>query len=409
MKKFYELFVATCFVAALTLPIVSPAQWGTAISFPGEARDGAAAFSIGGKGYISCGILSHDSYEFNPTTGAFTKKADIANGKANSFAACFVAQDKAYLVGGDSAFGASMNTVWSYDPASDTWTEKSPYPGGARVGFVTWAVGNRIFVGGGTSAFGGSGFGTIYDDLYEYMPASDTWVKIGALPIKAAFASCFVLGDYCYMTLGASSTNSYSTELWQYNPATMEWKKMKAFPGTARCAGIGFALNGKGYAGLGQSMLSTNYRDVYEYNPATDQWTKLEQYPDVFSAWSACFVLGDKAYVGTGIELSSFDFGASLYSFTPPTTTEVRLSEATNNTLLLSPNPASEQVRLLLPPNAQPARIAAYNAIGDCVFMSELSGASPSVELSSLPQGFYSLLVQTVEGKSYRSNLHIIR
>src|ERR1044071_4100643 len=128
---------------------------------------------------------------------------------------------------------------------AQTWDSLSTYPctkGGD--GAITFTIGNKLYVGGGF----------VSKCFYEYDPAADKWTKKADLPVV----------------------------------------KCKAF-------GVGFSINGKGYAGLGFDLPASSpvcNNDLWEYDPVANKWTQKKDYPGQGCDALFSFTVGNKAYVG---------------------------------------------------------------------------------------------------------------
>lgn len=313
MKK---IFTTACLVLFTTY-FPAMAQWSTSpISFPGEERDGAFTFVINGTAYVGGGILLNDMWKFNETTQQFSQLNTVANGFKRAFATSFEHSGFGYVVGGDSAFGYALAEVWKYNPANDTWTRLADFPGGKRVGMATWSNNNRIFVAGGADQFNGTGYGNIYKDCYEYFPATDTWTKLADLPIAVVFPSFFSHGNKIYFVHGSTSNSAYNNDVYEMDIQQQTWGKTVTFPGSARNAGLAFSLGGFVYTGLGQTGFGVSNQDFYLFNPVNGSWIKLGNYPGGECGWSVGFVLNNKAYVGTGLDVETFNFSKSFYTYT---------------------------------------------------------------------------------------------
>ncbi len=81
--------------------------WTQKANFGGTARSGAAAFSIGDKGYLGTGST--------PTVSALFKD------------------------------------FWEYDPAADTWTQKADFGGGERAAAGGLSINGEGYIGTGFS------------------------------------------------------------------------------------------------------------------------------------------------------------------------------------------------------------------------------------------------------------------
>ena len=397
MKKL-SVFIALVWIAFISSYFTAAAQWGPPIPFPAADRDGAASFTINGKGYVASGLFSNDTWEFNPAGEVWTQKANLNGNQTIIFSASFSINNKGYMVCGDSAFGSSINAVREYDPVADVWTPKANFPGGSRVGQAAWVANGRVFVGGGADYLNGSGVGPCHNDFYEYLPQTDTWNSIGNLPVNIAFASCFVINDTCYFTMGNKSNAIYSNELWAYNIVTNSWSQKANCTGAPRSLGVGFSIDGKGYAGLGQSLFSNQYSDFYEYNPATNSWLAIDNYPNNLSSGSAAFVVNDTAFVGTGIHIVTFDGNLNLYRYPSNSATTINKIGRAENSVSIYPNPAIDVLNFSFSmPSSHNVSVKIYDISGRLmrtsiipnqpVFQLDIGWLEPGIFLCELENG----------------------
>jgi N-acetylneuraminic acid mutarotase len=113
--------------------------WEQKANFPGAARDEAAGFGIGSKGYIGTGrgrviILNNpvtfyykDFYEYNALTNTWLQKADYP--LATRYAAfSFMIRGNGFIGGGYNA-SAGYRDLYMYDQLTNTWVDKTDYPG----------------------------------------------------------------------------------------------------------------------------------------------------------------------------------------------------------------------------------------------------------------------------------------
>lgn len=381
MKRiFYLITACTFFHFTLT------AQWTKETDFGGDERDGAISFVINGTAYMGGGIFSNDFWKLNNTTKTWQALNTIADGSSRSFAAATAANGKAYVVGGDFAFGQPTAELWEYDPAGDSWTKKTDFPAGKRVGMVAFTINNRIFIGGGANILTNSGLNTVYNDLFEYIPTTDSWITLPALPFKAAFANTFVIGNDAYITLGSPANGLYNKNLYKFDATTNTWTAKAPFIGNNRNGGIAFSINGKGYAGLGQLDFSSTYKDVYEYNPATDTWIMMTSFPHDKTAWATAFVLNNTAYVGTGAT-PTLEFTKEIYSFSSSPNNIKTVKNITN--IQAYPNPMIDE--LMVENIAIGSTITLADVTGKTVYTTTTKNETTSLPTASLANGIYIL------------------
>lgn len=195
--------------------------WTQIADLPGEGRYGAVAFALDGYGYVGLGATQSgktlkDFYKYDPASNSWSSINTIFNYKrVNAFA--FVIGNKAYVGGGfdnnqypedfyefdgtnwkklhdlkrdddgnnydvtrqsASAFsienhgyivggkkGSVMNTVWKYNPTTDSWSNNNQsFIGSAREGAVSFSAGGKGYI---TTGANGS---FKFDDTWEFKP-----------------------------------------------------------------------------------------------------------------------------------------------------------------------------------------------------------------------------------------------
>ncbi len=153
----------------------------------------------------------------------------------------------------------------------------------------------------------------IFDQLWEYDPATTVWTNKGATPhsIYTSYSAvAFTIG-----TKGYYYTND--SKFWEYDPVTNAWTGKQDFPGVNRSHSVGFGINGKGYIGSGFKQYPTGtdntLNDFWEYNPATNQWVQKANTPGLKRGGAIGFGTSTKGYLGTG--RSYFFFNGSYIGF----------------------------------------------------------------------------------------------
>lgn len=227
--------------------------------------------------------------------GAFAAPAGIAQEEASwSMAAplpiarnemkAAVINGKVYLIGGswDEGEGDARVSHYTtgytteYDPATNTWTERSRPP----VGSTHQAMGiidGQVYVAGG---FAGSRHTVPNDDFYRYDPATDTWETLPSLPtgVQGAGAGAAVDGKFHVIGGRVMGNEVFATHI-VYDPATNSWGEAAPLQ-TARDHAASFVVDGKIHViggRLGETEVNVGTHDIYD--PATDSWTSGPDMP----------------------------------------------------------------------------------------------------------------------------------
>lgn len=183
------------------------------------------------------------------------------------------------------------------------WTTIPNYPGAPNDGCLSFVIGNKAYVGGGTQS----------SDFYEYNPATNTWAnktKIGQ-GTSRAWAASFTFNGTGYAVGGDSATYALLDDMWAYHPGTNEWTKKASFPGGRRDGMFAWVIGNYVYVGGGFNG-TTILNDFYRYDPVTDSWTTMGNTPTA--------VLFASAFVHNGIGYYTLGDGNNtnrLWSYNP--------------------------------------------------------------------------------------------
>jgi len=185
--------------------------------------------------------------------------------------------DKGY-VGLGHMNGTGVNIIyqdwWEFDPATNSWTQKSDFPA-LTYGASTFSVGNFGYVGGGT------GLGS---EFYKYSPITNTWTQIAnCLNETPSDDTAFAIEDKGYI----KSENVFL----EYDPETDIWTTKASCP-LAGWSITSFVIDNKGYVKEGSSL--------YEYKPLVDQWTVRASFPGLTTNGGPGFSVNNKGYIVTG-------------------------------------------------------------------------------------------------------------
>jgi hypothetical protein len=153
------------------------------------AHFGSVAGWIGGKLYVAGGSDADSNGSTNLyiwdgtswSTGAAMPAARLGAGGGS--APCVGGGgDCLYVAGGtpDGDFSSFTFTLFEYNPATDTWTQRASVPGNPSIYGQALGAGASC---AGKIYFGGDWRG--YADFFGYDPATDTWTQLASIPSPA--------------------------------------------------------------------------------------------------------------------------------------------------------------------------------------------------------------------------------
>lgn len=229
-----------------------------------------------------------------------------------------------------------INNAWEYDPAADTWKALAPMPSN-RGSALAAAVNDKIYVIGGASTIPGSTETAVFPThphmsvgtVEEYDPAVNTWRERSAMPTPRNHAAIGVVSGKIYVIggrvgaafIGLASDISVVEE---YDPVSDQWSAPRARMPIARSALGAGVYGGRIYVAGGEyqdpHMMAT-FRAVESYDPANNTWTEMPPMP-VSRHGLAVGVIGNRLHVvsgdvqsaGTGIEVSTGEHDAFEFS-----------------------------------------------------------------------------------------------
>ncbi len=227
------------------------------------------SFTIGDKGYVFNDDVFPKLFEYNTTTNTWTDRGFFTPASAGARFALnsFVIGSKAYVVGGYYYGPQNYKDVWEYDPANNTWTQKSDLPAGSggRAGGAGFTINGKGYIAGGFHYFQGNPGSVSYNnEVLEYDPVADSWTSKAGYPGNIDLwstynsAAAFVIGSSAYVSL--NGTNFY-----KYSPASNTWTpsaNLNTRPGDLNeCAAV---INSKGYV-----FNASGTNQMYQYTPKT--------------------------------------------------------------------------------------------------------------------------------------------
>src|SRR5436190_22325135 len=158
--------MASLVFATAALAQMPTSPWKKAAPFP-EPDEELYGVAVEGKLYViggwGEGKARGANYEYDPVTDKWTKKRSMP--RPAHHAALATANSKIYVFGGfvppegtqipTGGAWQSIDDVWEYDPAADSWKTLAPLPGN-RGSAVAVEAGGKIHVIGGVTTVEGS-------------------------------------------------------------------------------------------------------------------------------------------------------------------------------------------------------------------------------------------------------------
>lgn len=260
--------------------------------------------------------ISGLSAQVEPDTGTWHKAAPTPTKRTEVAAAML--DGKIYVVGGFEKPGlgnilnfAITRAVEVYDPTTDRWTSKAPLPVGLHhVG--SGVAGGRLYIIGGYSKSGLSVWNPVAT-VYAYDPAMDSWTERASMP-TARGALSVTEHDGMLYAIGGYDRNANNAQVEVYDPARNQWTSVAPLPtprdhlATAMVAGKIYAIGGRL-----DGDYSRNLPVVEMYDPVTNQWRQVADLPTARSGITAAvlegkiYVFGGEGAAGTFSENEAYD------------------------------------------------------------------------------------------------------
>lgn len=318
---------------ALTFSAIAFCQssWSPIQLYGGVARVNAISFEISGKAYVGTGVINpvlSDLWEYDPSSGWSQKTSmPITTGGA----VAFVINNKAYIGFGETGqTGVYRNDLYEYDPALDSWTQKTSCPCRPRAYAAAFELGGKGYVGMGVTDSANAS-----KDFWEYDPIADTWLQKADVPFSAgitqgnSYSFNFAYGGLGYVWGGFSNQYTQWSYSFKYNPGLNLWtntgpnfiSSIVAPRADGTCFIIGHKLYvGTGYIGIPFQMS----HDFYEYDFYTGVTKQIDDLPSAITIGTSSFVLGQKGYVGLG-----YNVGRNFWEMTSCISTIYQHPQAT--------------------------------------------------------------------------------
>ena len=305
-------------------PVPELGAWIVRSSMP-TARQEMAGIDYNGEIFVAGGLnadgVPHRTLEiYNVATGAWRAGAPMPEARHHNAAVRI--GDKLYWTGGfigGFPNWAGTTSLWQYDPATNTWTERAPMPE-PRGGHAAAAINGKIYVVGGTR--GHNDEDHTARNVLIYDPQTNSWSSGALMQVGREHLAAAAIGGKIYVVGGrethnqgqfGSTTTNFNT-LEAYDVATNTWQMLAPMP-TARGGLFAAAHDAKLYVFGGE--FPGIFPEVEEYNPATNSWRSLVDMAQPRHA-AAAVTVGDTIFTIGGGPVFGFSESRTNHGFLPP-------------------------------------------------------------------------------------------
>jgi N-acetylneuraminic acid mutarotase len=263
------------------------------------STDGSTLYVIGGGTGAVPDARINDVWSYDTSSDKWTRLASIpvADGMA-AYGAAVQLNGAIYVFGGVHGAGpdaGSLNTLWIYDIASDSWSSGTPIPNspngryGPAVALLNDGSG-RILVAGGTDS------SVLFGDAYLYASSSDSYTpvaRISSIGNSLTFrihAASNDDGSQVHVFGGGFAGSGH----WVYNVASNIWSTdLAQMPNGVTDPGV-VELPGTGrfyVVGAPGGLTLTTVHSTQIYDSSTNSWSYGPDLPAIANNTSAAIAL----------------------------------------------------------------------------------------------------------------------
>ncbi|MHC5038073.1 MAG: Kelch repeat-containing protein [Planctomycetota bacterium] len=252
--------------------------WSLKANLPGILRTDAAVVETGGRIYViggSLGLARNEVWSYDPASDMWTQHTNLPTGRGS--AAYAAVGGKIYIIGGTTGLlhnsgHVPLAVVEEYDPAQDTWnaTPKAAMTT-ARYSPACAVHLGKIYVTGGATGGDPSNLPQPLATVEMYDPVADTWTPKAPMPATRFDHACATFGDRIYAVGGRQTTyGDMQTSLYAYDPAGNAWSTLASMP-TAR-GGLSTLVHGGLLWALGGGAAFNGTTVVERFDPGSGAW-----------------------------------------------------------------------------------------------------------------------------------------
>ncbi|MEX2379710.1 MAG: kelch repeat-containing protein [Vicingaceae bacterium] len=362
--------------------------------FPGVKRDDGTSFTIDGVVYCGTGVVPFrtlgDFHAFDLNTESWSTVASMPQGEERQYANGFASDSFGYVFGGYD--GSFLNDLWRYDPQSDQWQAMTPLPDSERGGAASFVIDSIAYIiGGKTDSL------QAIKEVWAYNMNNDSWQRKSDLPFGSRWRSAATSNDSLgYLAFGMDDTLRYCQELYEYNPQTDSWTKLSDFPQGGRNYVKMHWMDGKLLAFGGEDSSNTYLSELWTYDVQLNSWEELSPLPGVGRRGGISFHTQQALYYTTGLTKNNGRLTETWKCVDPTSLSENKW----NPELRLYPNP-TQSVLNIEHPTLKEFEQWYYELVdskGHLLKKQRIHGSSTQIQMESLPQGIYLLIIRSDKG-----------
>lgn len=321
--------LASLVIAGIAIAPVASAQgiWERRADFPVTATEVSAA-ALDGKAYVVCGLTAQGSlnslYIYDPRSDTWTQGSSVPIAGGADHCNVAAANGKVYLLGAIRIGSAFVDgATYEYDPGADRWRVVARM-GAPRGASGVAAIGTKIYVAGGLNP------GSSVADFEVFDTATLQWARLPDMPTARDHLTAQASGGRFYAIAGRRAADLNANE--EFNPATSTWRPRAPIP-TARGGVASGAIYGRiqVFGGEGNSGTpESTFRQNEEYDPAMDTWRSLAPMPTPRHGFYGV-TIDDRIFAPSGGPIAGANYSNITEAFYLPPSTAPRINAIANS------------------------------------------------------------------------------
>lgn len=267
--------------------------------------------------YIYDSINHYFSTKSNICHEAWTYMASFPGGGADYRKVfSFSTESKGYagMACGYTYSGAVFDpTFWEFDPLINEWNRKADFPGVARWGYISFAIGKKGYVGLGGIRKEGA-LTEVLDDFWEYDTETDRWKRLNNFFDPGIDALSFAINGKGYI-LGGESLSPRFSDMWEYDPITDSWRRRMGISGYVHSKAVVFVLENNAYVLGGYDSDGQPSGILKQYDHKRNVWIRKADFPDAGRVDMYALSFDTMAILGDGYGGKAYD--QPMWQYTP--------------------------------------------------------------------------------------------